>query len=94
MRSVKQPFPEAQLPVRGRFRVACMLIGSAAVANVRRIQRYLQARLEKEIEEKTAQSQQDCAQDTLASSILGSVRGFFTRLLCPKLAFMPSSAGF
>ncbi len=37
VRSVKLPFPEAQLPVRGKFRVACMLIGSAAVANVRRI---------------------------------------------------------
>jgi len=37
VRSVKLPFPEAQLPVRGKFRVTCMLIGSAAVANVRRI---------------------------------------------------------
>ena len=45
VRSVKLPFPEAQLPVRGKFRVTCMLIGSAAVANVRRLQRYLQVRL-------------------------------------------------
>jgi hypothetical protein len=44
VRSVKHPFPAAKLPVRGLFRVACMVIGSAAVTNVRRIQRYLQAK--------------------------------------------------
>jgi hypothetical protein len=94
VRSVKLPFPEAQLPARGKFRITCMLIGSAAVANVRRIQRYLQARLKAEIEEKTAQSQQGGAQDALATSIFGPVRGFFARLLSPRLVFMPTSAGF
>jgi hypothetical protein len=94
VRSVKLPFPEAQLPVRGKFRVACMLVGSAAVANVRRIQRYLQARLKAEIEEKTAQSQQGGAENELAPSILGSVRGFFARLLSPSLVFLPAVAGF
>jgi hypothetical protein len=44
VRSVKHPFPAAKLPVRGLFRVACMVIGSAAVTNVRRIQRYLEAK--------------------------------------------------
>ena len=43
VRSVKHPFPAAKLPVRGLFRVACMVIGSAALTNLRRIQRYLQA---------------------------------------------------
>jgi hypothetical protein len=94
VRSVKLPFPEAQLPVRGKFRITCMLIGSAAVANVRRIERYLQARLKAEIKEKTAQSQQGSAQDAIATSIFGSVRGFFARLLNPRLVFMPTSAGF
>ena len=94
MRSVKLPFPEAQLPVRGKFRVACMLIGSAAVANVRRIQRYLQARLKAEIEEKTAQSQRDCSQNELATPVFGSIRGFFARLLSPRLGFMSAVAGF
>jgi hypothetical protein len=41
MRSVKHPFPAGKLPVRGQFRVACLLVGSAAVANIRRIWRYL-----------------------------------------------------
>jgi hypothetical protein len=44
VRSVKHPFPAGKLPVRGKFRVACLLIGSASVSNVRRIQRYLQAK--------------------------------------------------
>lgn len=42
--SLKQPFCYVQLPVRGLFRVACMLLGAAAMANVRRIQRYLVAK--------------------------------------------------
>jgi hypothetical protein len=43
VRSVKHPFPAAQLPVRGRFRVTCLLIASAAMTNIRRLQRYLAA---------------------------------------------------
>jgi len=48
VRSVKHPFPAAKLPVRGLFRVACMVIGSAAVTNLRRIQRYLKAKNQRE----------------------------------------------
>jgi hypothetical protein len=48
VRSVKHPFAAGKLPVRGRFRVTCMLIGSAALANVRRIQRYLEGKLKME----------------------------------------------
>lgn len=41
IRSVKHPFRQGKVPVRGRFRVTCLLIASAAMCNVRRIQRYL-----------------------------------------------------
>jgi hypothetical protein len=41
IRSVKHPFPAGKLPVRGLFRVTCMIIGTAAMTNVRRIQRYV-----------------------------------------------------
>jgi len=41
IRSVKHPFPAGKLPVRGLFRVTCMIIATAAMTNVRRIQRYL-----------------------------------------------------
>ena len=43
VRSVKHPFPAGKLPVRGSFRMACLLIGSAAVTNIRRIQQYFKA---------------------------------------------------
>jgi hypothetical protein len=41
VRSVKHPFRRGKVPVRGRFRVTCMVTASAAMCNVRRIQRYL-----------------------------------------------------
>jgi len=44
VRSVKHPFPAGQVPVRGRFRVLCLLIASAAMTNIRRLQRYLIAK--------------------------------------------------
>jgi hypothetical protein len=51
VREVKHPFPAGKLPVRGKFRMTCMLIGSAAMTNVRRIQRYLAANQENECKE-------------------------------------------
>jgi hypothetical protein len=44
--AVKRPFGDDQLPVRGKFRMGAMLIGSAAMVNIRRIQRYLASRTE------------------------------------------------
>ena len=38
--TVKHPFPAGKLPVRGLFRVTCLIVASAAMTNVRRIQRY------------------------------------------------------
>jgi hypothetical protein len=40
VRSVKHPFPAGKLPVRGLFRMTCLIVASAAMTNVRRIQRY------------------------------------------------------
>jgi hypothetical protein len=45
VRAVKHPFPRGKLPVRGKFRVCYMMIGSAAVNNVRQIQRYLKKQI-------------------------------------------------
>ena len=41
MRSLKLPFPADQLPVRGRFRVTCMMLCSALMVNARRLTQYL-----------------------------------------------------
>jgi len=40
VRQLKHPFPASKLPVRGQFRVSCMIIGSAIMSNIRRIQRF------------------------------------------------------
>lgn len=42
VREVKHPFSASKLPVRGRFRVTCMMIASAMTANVRRIHRWVE----------------------------------------------------
>jgi hypothetical protein len=42
MWAVKHPFPAGKLPVRGLFRVNCMVIASAAMANLRSIWRFQQ----------------------------------------------------
>ena len=59
VRSVKHPFPAAKLPVRGLFRVTCMVIGSAAITNVRRIERYLKAKKQKKSTTMAASAGQD-----------------------------------
>jgi hypothetical protein len=50
-RSVKHPFPAGKLPVRGLFRVTCMVVASAAMSNIRSILRFRQLK----IKENTAQ---------------------------------------
>jgi hypothetical protein len=44
VRVIKLPFPRGKLPVRGKFRMFYMMIGSAAINNVRHIQRFLKLR--------------------------------------------------
>ncbi len=45
--ALKRPFDSDQTPVRGKFRVHQMMIGSAAMVNIRRIERYLLAKRKK-----------------------------------------------
>ena len=42
VRSLKHPFGNGKLPVRGRFRMSCMLLASASMVNLRRIWKYQQ----------------------------------------------------
>jgi hypothetical protein len=52
MREVKHPFPAGKLPVRGLFRMTVLMVSSAAMANVRRIQHALERkRREKTVQE-------------------------------------------
>ena len=77
VRQVKHPFPASKLPVRGKFRVSCMVIGSAMMTNVRRIQRYLEAKLKLEIEQMKLQKEQDCSQEQPSVSFFVSLKAIF-----------------
>jgi hypothetical protein len=54
MRSVKHPFRHSKAPVRGLFRVTCLVLASAIMVNTRRIHRYLTQKCKDE-DEKAAQ---------------------------------------
>ncbi len=45
MRVLKHPFSAGQLPVRGLFRMTCMLLGAALMVNVRRLTQYLRKKV-------------------------------------------------
>jgi len=88
MRSIKHPFPAGKLPVRGKFRMACLLIGSAAVSNVRRIQRYLQAKTKDEMTQPAAPGVEKRTQEQTWDSFWAFVRTTLTALCClakPKM---------
>ena len=60
VRSVKHPFPNGKVPVRGQPRISILLIGSTAMSNVRRISRYLNGKNKSESQEKSKKSPSDC----------------------------------
>ena len=73
VREVKHPFPAGKLPVRGKFRMTCLLIGSAAMTNVRRIQRYRAAKQEQEIEGKETKRRAEITWDHQLISFCASL---------------------
>ena len=83
VRSVKHPFAAGKLPVRGKFRVTCMTIASAATTNVRRIQRYQMAKMK---QAEAAKSLQDKAVPAAVISFFA----FLTRWLRSWLVFSPN----
>jgi len=91
MREVKHPFPAGKLPVRGKFRMTNMAIGSAAMANVRRIQRYLTAKKKQESENKAAKSIGDITRDHklnyFYASFLLPIKRLFGELTQNSLCF-------
>lgn len=59
MRSVKHPFRNGKLPVRGKPRVSMTVIASAAMTNIRRIHRHLVKLREEDRKAGTAQKQME-----------------------------------
>jgi hypothetical protein len=72
MREVKHPFPAGKLSVRGKFRMTCTFIGSAAMTNVRRIQRCLAAKEKQENENRETKRRADTTWDHKAISFCAS----------------------
>jgi hypothetical protein len=87
VRQVKHPFPASKLPVRGRFRVTCMIIASAAMVNVRRIQSYLMAKIKQEKLENGALAQQKCSQEQQGVSFFAFLTMFLGDYFRPPTFF-------
>ena len=77
VREVKHPFPASKLPVRGQFRVTCMVIGSALATNAHRIQRYLVATIKLENEQKKAQKGQEPSHELDSVAFFASLKAVF-----------------
>ena len=77
VREVKHPFPGSKLPVRGQFRVKCMIIGSALATNAHRIQRYLVAKIKLENEQKKAQKGLEPSQEVDSVAFFASLKAVF-----------------
>ncbi|MGC1375762.1 MAG: transposase [Anaerolineales bacterium] len=90
VRSVKHPFPAGKLPVRGKFRVTCMAIASAATTNVRRIQRYLSAKAKADLAIKSQQDKSGSLPKAGLVSFFAHAQAFLSRWLGSRLAFRPS----
>jgi hypothetical protein len=89
VRSLKHPFPGGKLPVRGLFRVACLIVASAAMINLRRIHRYLQACNQPEPTENTGTCESD-ASATYLWAIFRELLSSFLPLAGPQTIRMGS----
>ncbi|RLG36575.1 MAG: hypothetical protein DRN91_07650 [Candidatus Alkanophagales archaeon] len=93
VRSVKHPFGNGKVPVRGQPRVSMVVVGSATMSNVRQIHRYKVAQRESEKAEKTNKKEPRCDQQvpaaSLFSSFLAQLRSFLRSLniFQPDLAY-------
>jgi anti-sigma28 factor (negative regulator of flagellin synthesis) len=81
MRSVKRPFGNGKLPVRGKPRVSMMFIASAAMTNIRRIHGYQERLREEKRKARAVQRQMQEAIKNIIVSFWGSLqRGLLQRL--------------
>jgi len=90
VRSLKHPFGNGKVPVRGRPRVSMVVIESAAMSNLRRIHRYLIERKRAGEAEKVDQKEAGHDQPTRVNSLFVS---FLSRLRNP-LCSMKHSLSF
>ena len=76
VRSLKHPFRNGKLPVRGKPRMSMMIAASAAMSNLRRIHRYQAAKRAKQKQENEAREQ---ANRTAKQFLASSPSSFFSK---------------
>lgn len=81
VRAVKHPFRNGKVPVRGKPRVSMVLVGSAAMNNVRRIHRYL-LRQRADTAKNTGQRSTEHTKDSLFVSYLITLRARLSARFC------------
>jgi Transposase DDE domain/Transposase domain (DUF772) len=91
VRSVKHPFGNGKLPVRGRIRMRMMMVASAAMTNVRRIWRSETMKQEAKAMAMTLQNTQKQAPFAVLSSPAGLLFRFFA-LFTRQATFQPVAA--
>ncbi len=84
--ALKRPFNNDQLPVRGRFRVNHLIVGSALMVNLRRIHRYVSEKIPKARPTISSTTNQAPA-PTLANSFFAAIPTLRSRL-CWRRAFV------
>jgi hypothetical protein len=83
VRSIKHPFANAKLSVRGRIRVSMTMVASAAMTNVRRISRYQQAKMTKMSLENEKITAENRAKPSDTLPFFAFLRPFFRWLTTP-----------
>ncbi len=86
VREVKHPFPGGKLPVRGLFRITCMMVGSAAMINVRRINHYWEEKRKDERRKMAAEKGARAAPEQQGVPF----SSFLKALLTGQRSFIPS----
>ena len=92
VRSVKHPFGNAKVPVRGKPRVSMLMLGSAAMSNVRRIHRYLTDRKEAKKAEMLTQKQSESSQQLPSVLLFASFLSHLQNALSKLVLFRPAWA--
>ncbi len=90
IREVKHPFPTGKLPVRGLFRMTCLIVGSAAMTNTRRIHHYWEVKRKDERRKMAAEMSAKAAPEQQGNSF----SSFLKALLTGKRSFMALSKAY
>jgi hypothetical protein len=90
IREVKHPFPGGKLPVRGLFRMTCLMVGSAAMTNVRRIHHYWEEKRKEERRKMAAETGGKAAREEQSISLSSLLKALFSG----QRPFMPLSKAY